>query len=131
VATLDVTVVSPEREVWTGEADMVVARGTEGDVGILPDHAPMLVALAGRPVRIVHGNAEEVVLVHGGFLHVTPGEDRTRVDILAEEAELASEVSAPEARARVEELRRRVEQGETEAEAELAQALVRAEFGTG
>jgi F-type H+-transporting ATPase subunit epsilon len=130
LATLEVSVVSPEREVWTGRADMVVARGTEGDVGILPDHVPMLVTLATRPVRIVQGNEEQVVLVHGGFLHVTPGEKATRVDILAEEAELASEVSASEARARVEELRRRVEQGEAGAEGELAKALSRAEFGT-
>jgi F-type H+-transporting ATPase subunit epsilon len=129
VATLEVAVVSPEREVWTGEADMVVARGIDGEVGILPGHAPMLVALAGRPIRIVRGSDEEVVLVHGGFLHVTPADERTRVDILAEEAEMASEVSASDARARVEELQRRVEQGETEAEAELARALVRAEFG--
>jgi F-type H+-transporting ATPase subunit epsilon len=129
MATMAVTVVSPEREVWSGQADMVVARGTEGDVGILPGHAPMLVALGERPVRIVHGAQEEIVLVHGGFLHVTPGEEETRVDILAEEAELASEVSAADARSRVEDLRRRIEQGETEAEAELARALVRAEFG--
>jgi F-type H+-transporting ATPase subunit epsilon len=129
LATLEVSVVSPEREVWTGRADMVVARGAEGDVGILPDHAPMLVALATRPVRIVQGNEEQVVLVHGGFLHVTPGEEATRVDILAEEAELASEVSASDARAQVEELRRRVEQGEAGAEGELAKALSRAEFG--
>jgi F-type H+-transporting ATPase subunit epsilon len=130
VATLQVAVVSPEREVWTGEAEMVVARGTDGEVGILPGHAPMLVALAGRPVRILRGDDEEVVLVHGGFLHVTPGDELTRVDILAEEAELASDVSASDAQARVEELRRRVDQGEAEAEAELARAQVRAEFGT-
>ena len=129
MATMAVTVVSPEREVWSGQADMVVARGTEGDVGILPGHAPMLVALGARPVRIVHGGQEEVVLVHGGFLHVTPGDGDTRVDILAEQAELATEVSAEEAQAWVEDLRRRVEQGETEAGAELARALVRAEFG--
>jgi F-type H+-transporting ATPase subunit epsilon len=130
MATLEVAVVSPEREVWTGEADMVVARGIDGEVGILPGHAPMLVALAGRPIRIVRGSDEEVVLVHGGFLHVTPGDERTRVDILAEEAEMAAEVSAADARGRVEELQQRVERGEAEAEAELARALVRAEFGT-
>jgi hypothetical protein len=49
--------------------------------------------------------------------------------MLAEQAELATEVSAAEAQARVDDLRRRVEQGEIEAEAELARALVRAEFG--
>jgi F-type H+-transporting ATPase subunit epsilon len=130
VPTLQVSVVSPEREVWSGPADMVVARGTEGDVGILPDHAPMLVALSTRPVRLVQGNEEQVILVHGGFLHVTPGDEATRVDILAQDAELASEVSAADARARVEDLRRRIEQGEAGAEAELARVLVRAEFGT-
>jgi F-type H+-transporting ATPase subunit epsilon len=133
MATLEVHVVSPEREVWSGEAGMVIAKGTDGDVGILPGHAPMLISLDIHPVRILPeglGGPQEVVLVDGGFLHVTPGEDRTRVDVLAEHAALPNEIDASAASARADELRRRVEEGgQTGAQAELAKALMRAEFG--
>ena len=133
MATLDVSVVSPEREVWSGEAGMVIAKGTDGDVGILPGHAPMLISLDIHPVRILPqglGGPEELILVDGGFLHVTPGEDRTRVDVLAEHAVLPKDIDVSAAEARANELRRRVEdEGQTEAQAELAKALMRAEFG--
>ena len=49
---LEVHIVTPEREVWTGPAEMLVARGVEGEVGILAGHAPMLVQLAIGPLRI-------------------------------------------------------------------------------
>ena len=129
MATLRVTVVSPEREVFTGQADMVVARGVDGEVGILPGHAPMLIELAVAPVRLLEGETETgKILVDGGFLHVTPGEEETRVDVLAEHALLPDEVDAGAARRRVSELEGR---DDDEAEAELARALMRAEHGTG
>lgn len=129
---LRVAVVSPEREVWSGEAEMIVAKGTDGDVGIYADHAPMLIELAVHALRVLFpGGGEQVVIVDGGFLNVTPGPEETRVDVLAEHAELASEIDAAAARARAEEMRRRVEEGgEDAAETELAKALVRAEHGT-
>ena len=129
MATLRVTVVSPEREVFAGNADMVVARGVDGEVGILPNHAPMLIELAVAPVRLLEGEAETgKVLVDGGFLHVTPGEEETRVDVLAEHAVLPSEVDVAAARTRAQELQGR---DDAEAQAELVRALMRAEHGTG
>jgi F-type H+-transporting ATPase subunit epsilon len=129
VAELRVTVVSPEREVFSGRADMVVARGVDGEVGILPGHAPMLIELAVAPVRLLEGEAETgKVLVDGGFLHVTPGEEQTRVDVLAEHAVLPGEVDAGEARRWAQELEGR---DDAEAQAELARARMRAEHGTG
>jgi F-type H+-transporting ATPase subunit epsilon len=86
VAGLSVSVVTPEREVFTGDADMVVAHGVDGDVGILPHHAPMLIQLGEAPVRILGPRARSIRVV-GGFLHVSPGEDVTRVDVLAERVE--------------------------------------------
>ena len=83
---LEVHIVSPERELFAGEAEMVVAKGTEGDVGILAGHAPMLVALAQHPVRIVQSSGERRFEVDGGFLHVSTEGDRTRVDVLADDA---------------------------------------------
>jgi F-type H+-transporting ATPase subunit epsilon len=129
VATLRVTVVSPEREVFSGRADMVVARGVDGEVGILAGHAPMLIELAIAPVRLLEEERETgKVLVDAGFLHVTPGQEETRVDILAEHALLPAEVDPEAARRRVRELEGR---DDMEAEVELARALMRAEHGTG
>ncbi|MGH2740759.1 MAG: ATP synthase F1 subunit epsilon [Actinomycetota bacterium] len=129
---MEVHVVSPERELWSGQAEMVVAKGIEGDVGILPGHAPMLVALAIHPVRILREGGEQIVLVDGGFLHVVPGEETTRVDVLAEHAALPDEIDAAAARARADDLQRRMgDEGQTGAQAELAKALMRAEHGSG
>lgn len=132
MAGLTVHVVSPEREVFSGEADMVVARGVEGEVGILSGHAPMLIELAVAPVRLLRGDVEgEVILVDGGFLHVTSGEEGTRVDVLAESASLPSEVDPEEARRRAQDLERRAEErDDVEAQTELAKALMRAAHGT-
>ena len=81
---LEVRVVTPEREVWSGDADMVIAHGVEGDVGILQGHAPLLVRLAEGTVRIQTGGREDRIPVAGGFLHVTSDEGATRVDVLAD-----------------------------------------------
>jgi len=124
---VDVHLVTPEREVWAGDADMVVARGTEGEVGILPGHAPMLIRLAIGALRIHREGRAEAAVVDGGFLHVTSGGAGTRIDVLATHAEMAGEIDLRAAQARVEELRRRLEeQRDAEAEAELAKALARA-----
>ena len=66
--TLHVEVVTAEREIYSGEADMVVARGTEGMLGILPRHAALLTTLAIGEMRIKLGGAEEPLFVAGGFL---------------------------------------------------------------
>lgn len=130
MADLQVAVVSPEREVFTGQADMVVARGREGDVGILPGHAPMLVELAIAPIRVIAGDGERMILVDGGVLHVTPEQDETRVDVLAEHADLPGDVDPAAARARADELQARLETQDNDAvRVELAKALMRAEHG--
>jgi F-type H+-transporting ATPase subunit epsilon len=95
----DVFMVTPEREVWSGRAIMVVARGTEGEVGILAGHAPMLIELGISPLFITAEEGERVAAaVDGGFLHVVSEGTDTRVDILAEHAELESEIDLEEAR---------------------------------
>lgn len=93
MAGLEVHLVTPEREVWAGEASFVRARGVDGDLGILPGHAPLLAALAVGPVFIDAGGGRTAVAVDGGFLHVAHEEDDvTRVDILAEHAVLQEEL---------------------------------------
>ena len=93
MARLDVHLVTPEREVWTGEATFVVVRGVDGDIGILPGHTPLLAALAVGPVFIDADSGRTGAVVDGGFLHVAHDDDTTRVDILAERAVLQDELS--------------------------------------
>lgn len=92
---LHVELVSPERAVWSGDADMVIARTVEGEIGILPEHAPVLGALVPGIVRIQRSNEGDLVAaVHGGFLSVT---DRG-VSILAEVVELSEGIDTGRAR---------------------------------
>jgi F-type H+-transporting ATPase subunit epsilon len=127
VATLEVHLVTPEREVWTGEADFVTARAVDGDLGVLPGHTPLLAALDIGPVFIDAGGGRTAVVVDGGFLHVADQEDdTTRVDILAEHALLQEELDQEDPAAceqRAEELR--AEGRFDEARLELAKAAAR------
>jgi F-type H+-transporting ATPase subunit epsilon len=124
VATLQVELVAVERTIWSGEATMVIARTTEGELGVLPSHAPLLGELAAGGVvtiRTVEGE-DLVVAAHGGFLSVTP----TKVSILAETAEISSEIDVERAR---EALRRAEQSGddpEALAAARRAQSRLRA-----
>ncbi|HXL90487.1 MAG TPA: F0F1 ATP synthase subunit epsilon [Streptosporangiaceae bacterium] len=91
--TLKVAFVVPDRQLWSGEARMVIAKTTEGDLGVLTGHAPVFGALAdGSTVEILdpdgEGNAPIWAAVNGGFLSV----DGSQVSILAAEAVFASEV---------------------------------------
>jgi F-type H+-transporting ATPase subunit epsilon len=131
LANVDVHVVTPEREVWVGPAQMVIARGVEGELGILAGHAPVLVRLAVSPLRVQREDASwDAMVVDGGFLHVTSGEDGTRVDVLANGAELGNDVDRDAARARLQELEGRAgEAPDDEAlRDELARARVRADL---
>ena len=79
--TLKVELVSPSERVWSGEASFVSARTVEGDLGVLPDHAPLFGVLVDGVVRIdgVDGTSTEFS-VHGGFISVS----NNRVSILTE-----------------------------------------------
>lgn len=124
--TLEVHVVTPEREVWTGEARMVIARGVEGEVGVLTGHAPMLIRLAIGALRIQRDGEDVLSVVDGGFLHVTSSGGRTRVDVLAPSAALAAEIDLERERRRVAELEARtLDKDDVEAQTELAKALAR------
>lgn len=128
MAGLEVFLVTPERELWSGEADMVIARGTEGEVGVLRGHSPMLIRLAVGPLRIQRQESpEERFVVDGGFMHVTTSPEVTRVDVLAEGAQAASEIDVEKARREKEEAERRLaeDREDEEAQARLARANVR------
>jgi F-type H+-transporting ATPase subunit epsilon len=103
---LEVHVVTPEREVWAGQATEVIAHGVDGDVGILSGHAPLLVHLAIGPLQIQEEDGTWVkAVVDGGFLHVSTEEGASRVDVLATNAQLESEIDVDAVRRRLEELR--------------------------
>jgi F-type H+-transporting ATPase subunit epsilon len=121
--TVDVHVVTPEREVWAGTAQMVIARGVAGEVGILGGHAPLLIQLAVGPLRIQAEDGGEVrAVVDGGFMHVTSGEDGTRIDVMASQAELESEIDFDAAARAQQELQGR---DDDEAKDALARAAAR------
>jgi len=126
---LEVHIVTPEREIWSGQAAMVIARGVEGEVGILPQHAPLLIRLAVGPLRIRMDGTQEAAVVDGGFMHVTTSEGVTRVDVLASRAEMAGDIDLRAAEYRVQELQQQLGQGDDAAlRAELAKALARVEL---
>jgi F-type H+-transporting ATPase subunit epsilon len=95
-------IVTPERVIYSDEVDAVIAPGVEGQLGILPHHAPLITMLQAGELRVRKGEEEICIAVFGGFLEVRPD----RVIVLADAAERAEEIDA----ARAEEAKRRAEQ---------------------
>ncbi len=120
-------IVTAERVVYSDEVDVVVAPGIEGQLGILPHHAPLMTTLQPGELRVRKGSEEFSLVISGGFLEVRP--DRTI--ILADAAERAEEIDiarAEEAKRRAEErLRERHAPGvdAAQTEASLRRALAR------
>lgn len=105
---LHVEVVSADRVVWSGDADQIVARTTEGDIGILPRHSPMLGLLVPSGVEIFStSGSREVIAVDGGFISV----DHDRVSILTEYASLG-EISLDEAERELADAIAKLDQGD-------------------
>jgi len=91
--------VTAERSVFSDEVDEVIVPGVEGELGILPHHAPLLTTLSYGELRILKGGDEIALAIGGGFLEVRPD----RVVVLADAAERAEEIDvnrAEEARQR-------------------------------
>jgi F-type H+-transporting ATPase subunit epsilon len=88
--TLQVELVSAEARVWSGDAQRIIARTTEGEIGILTGHAPTLAVLAAGRVQILAENGESVFAdVEGGFLSV----EHNRVTVVSDTAALVSTAS--------------------------------------
>ena len=101
---LQVEIVTAERKVLEETADMVVAPGAEGVLGILPRHAPMIALLKAGELRLKRGADEMAVAVTGGVMQI----DQTRVIVLADAAERAEEIDEARAREAVERARQRM-----------------------
>ncbi len=83
----NVDVVSPQGTLWSGDADFLVARTTEGEIGVLAGHEPLMAALAAGPVLIDHdGDQRTTIAVHGGFMQVV----ENRVTLLTDRARITA-----------------------------------------
>ena len=120
---LNVEIVTAERSVLETTADMVVAPGSEGVLGILPRHAPMIALLKAGELRIKQGAEETVVALTGGVMQVQP----TRVIVLADAAERAEEIDEARAREAMERARQHMSDSKDRADQiELIAAIERA-----
>lgn len=127
MAGIRLDIVTAERMVYSEEVDMVIAPGVEGQLGILPHHAPLMTTIQAGELRVKRGSEEESLAIGGGFLEVRPD----RVVILADTAERAEEIDV----ARAEAAKRRAQEqlaergapgiDETRAEAALRRSLAR------
>ena len=119
-------IVTPERLVVSDEVDEVIVPGSEGELGILPHHAPLVSTLGAGELRMKKGTEWEYFAVMGGFVQVRPD----KVVVLAETADMASEIDLERAKAARQEAERALEQGSKEpadlaaAQAALQQALL-------
>jgi F-type H+-transporting ATPase subunit epsilon len=107
MSTILLEIVTPERKVYGDQVNMVIARGTEGELGILPNHIPLVTPLEIAPLIIKQGNEEHRVAVSGGFMEVR----KDKVVILAEAAELPEQIDVTRATAAKERAERRLNEG--------------------
>ena len=127
MAKIKIDIVTAERLVYSDEVDVIVAPGTEGQLGILPHHAPLMTMLQPGELLLKKGAEEISLAITGGFLEVRPD----KVVILADAAERAEEIDlarAEEAKKRAEERlkgRAAPEMDSARAEASLKRALSR------
>ena len=124
---IQLEIVTPERLVYEDEVESVNVPGVEGELGILPHHAPLVSTLGYGELRIRKGGSEESFAIVGGFVQVRPD----KVVVMAETADLASEIDLERAQEARREAERALETGYTEgadlsaARAALQQALMR------
>jgi F-type H+-transporting ATPase subunit epsilon len=128
MSTMLLEIVTPERKIYSQEVNMVIAKGIDGELGILPNHIPLVTPLRIAPVIVkVEGKKDQVIAVHGGFMEVR----KSKVVILAESAELPEEIDidrAARARERAEARLRQAKQENIDfrrAQLALERALLR------
>jgi F-type H+-transporting ATPase subunit epsilon len=124
---LQLEIVTPERRVYADEVDMVLVPGIDGELGVLPHHTPLVSLLGAGELRIRKAGDEESFAIVGGFLQVGPD----KVVVMAETADMASEIDLERAQEARREAERALESGFHEgadlaaARAQLQQALLR------
>jgi len=126
MSSIAVSIMTPERLVMQTEAESVIVPAADGELGILPHHAPLLAQLQPGEIRLRRGGNVELFAVSGGFLEV----DKNHVSIFAETAEMAHEIDIERARQAAEKAKSAMKSARTdvdlaEAEASLRRALAR------
>ena len=117
MATFTLTIVTAERQVFSEEVDSLVAPGIDGQLGILPNHAPLMTQLKPGEMTVRTGSDAHVLAVTGGFLEVL----NNKVTILADTAEMDREIDLERAEAALQRAQERVEN--QPADADLTRAL--------
>ncbi|WP_123042298.1 F0F1 ATP synthase subunit epsilon [Cohnella candidum] len=123
MSTLRLEIVTPERKVYEKDVNMVVVKGVGGELGILPNHVPLVTPLKIAPVKAKIDGKDEYLAVHGGFMEVR----KDKVVILAEAAELGHDIDVVRAQQAKERAERRLTDRSTELDHKRAElALQRA-----
>jgi F-type H+-transporting ATPase subunit epsilon len=117
---LHLEIVTPEKKVFEGDVDEVVVPGSEGELGILPHHAPLISTLGAGVLRLKCGGEDEELAIFGGFLQVRPD----RVVVLAETADLAADIDVERAERARREAERLLEGASDEADLAVARAAL-------
>jgi F-type H+-transporting ATPase subunit epsilon len=117
---LHLEIVTPEKRVFLGDVDEVIVPGSEGELGILPHHAPLISTLGQGVLRLKSGGTEQEFAIFGGFLQVRPD----RVVVLAETADVASDIDLERAHRARAEAERAIEAGTDIADLEAARAAL-------
>jgi F-type H+-transporting ATPase subunit epsilon len=120
-------IITPEEMIFDGEADLVVARIADGEIGVLVDHAPVVSTVEFGEVRITEGDDKHIYAASDGFFKVS----ENLVQILVEEAVPAGEIDVGEAENRIEEAEREISElaGEEDAEDRRREAERRQKMG--
>lgn len=123
-ATVQLDVVSAEKEIFSGSVEAIQVTGSEGELGIYPGHAPLITQLKPGMVRLVNQGEEELIYINGGVLEIQPGS----VTVLADTALRAADLDEQAAQAAKEQAEAQIANGAAEldyakAAIELAEAI--------
>ncbi len=121
MATMRLEIATAERVVYSEDVEILVAPGMDGQLGILPNHAPLLTALQPGEIRVVREGEESYMAVSGGFLEVMAN----RVTILADTAERAEEIDIARAEEAMQRAQERIETGVSAMDLQRALASIR------
>ena len=126
MATIKLEVVSPDKMVYSEDISMLIVRSTDGDLGIMPKHAPLVAGLVPQAMRIKKEGTEELIAVAGGFVEVQP----EKITVLASAAETKDDIDAARAQKSYERAQKRISSKAADvdmarAEASLKRAMAR------
>ncbi len=122
MATLELKIITPERVVYDDYVDVVVVKGVEGELGILPDHTPLVTPLKISVMKIKKdGKEHKVVISGGGYMEVTP----ESANVITDTAELPDEIDVTRARSAKERAEERLKSDSPDIDFHRAQAALR------